>query len=223
MQDAIDLSTVSILNSPDVRNWPATATISVVECTPNNTRFIFDKQSGPNAWPAQPFGDPQDAGDCQYTVWLFLRLNGGWFGAAFIDMWKGRDGVGDAVSDYVKNWLLPGRGWDPMVGHAIAPGETIGFMLSAGNARMNGVSSVLERSNIVTIAAPAGDTGDFTFGSAPAPAPVPVPPVVQGDEWEQLLAVGDAIVDALAANHDVIVQLNAKLDSLSANGLKVHV
>ena len=58
-------------------------------------------------------------------------------------------------------------------------GDKMGFFVSAGNARgVNDVTSVRERSNVVTLTLPANDQGDFTFPASvdPVPVPVPVPP-----------------------------------------------
>ena len=133
--------------------------------TPNNVTFEFTKKDGPNRWPDQKPSWTQPGDTLQYTVWLFLKLGGQWVGAGFIQMWHGRDGVGDAPSDFVINWYYPSA-WNPMTGHAIAPGESIAFMVTAGDARNKGDADALnvhERSNVVTIAAPAGDTGVFVF------------------------------------------------------------
>jgi hypothetical protein len=54
-----------------------------------------------------------------------------------------------------------------MKGYQPHPGEQMGFFVSAGNARgETGVSSVRERSNVVVVALPAGDSGSFTFSLA---------------------------------------------------------
>lgn len=168
--DAIDLASAQILNSPDVRGWPITTAIRHVDCRPDNVRLTFDKQAGPGRWPDQPFGGD---GTLQYTVWLFLLVEGRWIGSGFVEMWSGRDGVGDGISDFVNNWYYDGHRWGAMAGHAIAVGELIGFMVTAGDARNNGSSSVQERSNVVLLRAPANDTGLFSFEM---PAPVPGPP-----------------------------------------------
>ncbi len=175
--DALDLGTVTLLRSPDVRDWPVTASITAIDVRPDNITFEFTKKDGPDRWPDQPFGDPTLGGSLEYTVWLFLQLGGTWYGAAFVELWFGRDGVGDSISDFPRNWYDARNFWAPMTGHIIAPGELIGFMVSAGNARLNADSSVHERSNIVLLAAPANDTGHFDFPNAPpTPAPLPFPP-----------------------------------------------
>jgi hypothetical protein len=221
MNDMIDLAKVTILNSVDVRDWPITTTIDRIDVQPNNVRLAFSKQQGADAWPPQPFGDPKDGGNVQYTVWLLLEIDGQWFGSGFIDMWQGRDGVGDSISDFPANWYYDAHRWAPMTGHHILPGETIGFMVTAGDARNGGSSSVHERSNIVTIVAPSGDVGDFTFASA-APAPPPSPPApIGGDELAQLEQSIEDVVQALDEMLVNVKAVSAKLAAAAAAGVKV--
>lgn len=163
--DMIDLSKTQIVNSPDVKAWAATAAITKITITPNNVVSDFTKRDGPNRWPDQKPSWTAPGDTVQYTVWVFVLLNGVWVGAGFIQMWNGRNGVGDAPSDFVKNWYYPSR-WDPMTGHYIVPNETIAFMVTAGDARNGGdvdALNVQERSNVVTLRAPVGDSGVFTF------------------------------------------------------------
>lgn len=160
--DMIDLSSAQIFNSPDVRSWPATAAMIQVQCDPSNTRVNFTKRDGADRWPDQAL--PGFAPDTlQYTVWLFLNIDGAWCGAGFIECWYGRDGVGDPVSDWVRNWYYDANRWGPMAGHQITPGESIAMMVTAGDARGSGNTFVAERSNVVVFPAPSGDTGTFNF------------------------------------------------------------
>jgi len=156
--DAFDLRSAQLVNAPDVRDWPVTAQITRVTFTGNNTVIDFDRKDGANRWPDQAWGAPGDS--LQYTIWLFLQQGGAWVGSAFIQMWYGRDGAGDAPSDYAANWYYSSR-WAPMDAHGpIAGGESIAFMVTPGNARDNGGPLALaERSNIVIV--PATDNGSF--------------------------------------------------------------
>ncbi len=64
------------------------------------------------------------------------------------------------------NWAYDAR-WGPMAHYQPHAGEQMGFFLSAGNARgESGVSSVKERTNVVLVSLPAGDSGVFSFSSA---------------------------------------------------------
>lgn len=179
-QDGFDFAQAQIVNAPDVRNWPARATITGLSFDGSTTRVAFTKYDGPDRWPdIIPAGW---TGPLQYTLWLCLQ-NGTWTCSAFIQFWHGRDGSGspsdpDVPSLYDKHWYYAER-WAPLFGHGpIRPGEPIGFLVTSGNARDNvGPLSVQERSNVVVV--PATDRGSFTFG-APSPPPVPAPPPPPG-------------------------------------------
>jgi hypothetical protein len=160
----IDLSGSRIVNAPDVRTWNETAAITKVSFDGAVTRIEFTKQDGANRWP--DVTPPGWQGPLQYTIWLFLKIDGQWVGSAFIQMWHGRDGSGspadpDVPSVFHDHWYY-GTRWSPMQDHGpIRTGELIGLMVTAGNAR-DSVGPVLqERSNLVAI--PATDNGVFTF------------------------------------------------------------
>ena len=74
-------------------------------------------------------------------------------------MWKGRPNTGAPIlTEFATNWAYDAR-WGPMAGHQPQVGEQMGFFLSAGAARGYGVpTSVRERSNVVIISLPAGDS-----------------------------------------------------------------
>lgn len=165
--DMIDLSAATIVNAPDVRGgtWRKTAAMTQVQFAGGQSRFNFSKRDGAGRWPdVTPAGW---TGPLQYTVWLFKFIGGTWVGSAFIQFWHDRVGSGsvddpDVPSRYHQHWYYAAR-WAPIFGSgAIAPGETIGFMVTSGNERDSvGPYSVQERSNIVTLA--ATDTGTFNF------------------------------------------------------------
>jgi len=245
MSDMIDPKSITLLASPPALDWPVTASITRVSVSADNTRIDFTKQDGADAWPPQPTGNPESKTDnFQYTIWLFLFISGKWFGAAFIQMWQGRDGAGDGIADYVKNWYFSGRGWTLMEGRAITPGEMIGYMVTAGDCRLGDHTTIHERSNIVTIPVPGDFTGDFTFApDSPLPAPVPAQPAAPPSQpappgapapapaldvqiaalLDELLAAGDRIVAGLSVMHDAIVGLTTRLDDVKSNGVKVHL
>ena len=67
------------------------------------------------------------------------------------------------LSDFAANWAYDGR-WGPMAGYRPRAGEQMGFFLSAGDARLWGtVISVRERSNVVVVPLPAGDSGSWSW------------------------------------------------------------
>ncbi len=157
--DMIDMATTQIVDAPDIHGWAITTVITRIEITPTNTIFTFSKQVDPGSWP--DVVPPGFAGPIQYTVWAFIPIAGQWVGSGFIQMWRGRDGVGDAPSDYARNWWYAAR-WAPMTGHLVTPGSQIAFCVTAGNARDNvGPLPLNERSQLVLITAPVGDVGTF--------------------------------------------------------------
>jgi hypothetical protein len=164
--DAVNLSTASVYNSPnDIASWPATSTMNRITMSGAGLSLEFStKQSWPDVIP------PGFQGPLEYTVWAVVNINGHWNTSGFIQMWRGRASTGAPIlSDFATNWAYDGR-WGPMSGYHPHVGELMGFFVSAGNARgEGGVSSVRERSNVVLVALPPGDSGSFTFslGSMP--------------------------------------------------------
>lgn len=158
--DQIDLNQAQIVNAPDVRNWPQTATITEISFDGAMTRVNFTKRDGPDRWPdVTPAGWN---GALQYTLWLFLKVNEQWVGSGFVQFWYGREGSGewgnrdnfDVPSVYHQHWYY-GTRWSPMQEHGpIKTGEQIGFMVTSGNARDSvGPFGPHERSNVVVFAA----------------------------------------------------------------------
>ena len=147
----IAIDRLLIQNSPDVRNWTPAATITKIDFWRGaGIHFEFDRQA---TWPdVVPEGWN---GPIQYTVWILLQIDGQWYGSGIIDCWRDRPSTDDAdvTADHqiARNWLYDGR-WGPMRGHQPRPGERVGFMLTAGDARGRDVHGVTERTRIVEIA-----------------------------------------------------------------------
>lgn len=177
-QDALNLADAAIVNAPNVRTWPATATITELSFLEGTTRVVFSKEYGNGAWPdVTPAGWD---GPLQYTLWLCLKTPT-WTCSAFIQFWNGRDGTGnsadpDVPSRWDQHWYYSSR-WAPLFGHGqIQPGELIGLFVTSGNARDSaGPYGPQERSNVVVV--PATDRGTFTF-APPPPVATPPPPVI---------------------------------------------
>lgn len=158
--DALNLGLASVYNSPaDIASWPATATITRLEMSSAGLSFVFSQQG---SWP--DYTPPGWSGPIQYTVWAVVNIAGRWYTSGFIQMWRSRPSTGAPIlSDFARNWAYDAR-WGPMAGYQPHVGEQMGFFVSAGNARgTSGVTSLRQRSNVVTVALPAGDTGVFTF------------------------------------------------------------
>jgi hypothetical protein len=167
--DAIDLSRADLHASPDVRAWPITTAITRLDFG-KDVAVTFDKQA---TWPEViPAGWD---GGIQYTLWLFLQIQGVWHGAAVLAFWKGGVNGGDVTQgrQVALNWLYP-SGFGPLQFVQPGAGESVGFMVTAGNARFDAVTpSLSERSNVVLVPFPSQHQ-TFTFAAAPVP-PVPDP------------------------------------------------
>ena len=163
--DAINLNQVAVYNSPaDIASWPVTTKITSLTMQPSGAPLggVSLTFSAQNTWPnAAP---PGFTGGIQYTVWAVVKINGQWNTSGFIEMWQGRPSTGAPIlSDFAKNWAYDSR-WGPMAGYQPQVGEQMGFFVSAGDARgFSGPTSVRERSNVVVVALPAGDSGTFGF------------------------------------------------------------
>lgn len=198
-QDAIDLHQVAVYNAPpDVADWPVTVLITRITETPDPTGgLFFETSSLPPSWNFHiaGWGDPGfsdaqkarcsvpgiDNGCIQYTVWPVVKVNGQWATSGIIQMWEGRLSTGaPLLQNFRREWVYSQR-WGALYDYQPRVGEQFGFFLTAGNARdARDVTSVRERSNVVTIALPANDSGTFAFTGTPPPPPPPVdpPPVV---------------------------------------------
>lgn len=176
----IDLSTVVIHNSPDVRDWPATSTITRLEFRVGGVHIEHTKRDGPGAWPN--FRPPGWDGDLQYTLWLIERIDGVWHASGGIQYWQDCDQNGGAPENFAASWFYAPDRWAPMTGYQPAPGETVGFMVTAGDARNNGTQSVQERSNIVVLPFPVSGSV-YAAVAPPEPDPVPVPLPATAPAW----------------------------------------
>lgn len=175
MTDGLDLATAMLVNTHDVHAWPATATITRLEFRPTGVHVEHSKRDGPGAWPNfKPAGWD---GELQYTLWIFLEIGGRggghWVGSGCIQFWQACDENGGPPEEFAKNWYYAADRWAPMTGHQPAPGESVGFMVSAGDARNAGQQTVQERSQIVVLPFPR--SGDVWVLPAAPPAPVPTP------------------------------------------------
>ena len=162
--DQLNLGSAAVYNSPaDIASWAVTGAITRLDMSPSaGLSFQFTTQ---NSWP--DVVPPGFSGPLQYTVWAVVNINGQWNTAGFIQMWRGRPSTGAPIlSNFATNWAYDAR-WGPMAGHQPSPGEQMGFFLSAGDARgITTVTSVRERTNVVVVPLPAGDSGSFTFSLA---------------------------------------------------------
>jgi hypothetical protein len=92
-----------------------------------------------------------------------LNINGRWYASGCIEFWNGLDRNGGPPGLYAQNWYFDAARWGPMTGHQPAPGEQVGFLVTAGDARNNRGTAVKERSNVVVISFPGPAGGVFRF------------------------------------------------------------
>ena len=168
-QDAIDLSTAVVWNSPaDVASWAKTTKITQLTMLPENSpapglSFDFAARA---TWP--DYTPPGWEGPIQYTVWAGVNISGVWHVSGIIQMWRDRAATGAPIltnNNFARNWVYDQR-WGAMQGYQPVAGEAMIFFVTAGNARgMTTVTSVRERSNVVMVNLPANDNGVFRFTS----------------------------------------------------------
>jgi hypothetical protein len=213
MSDGIDLATVQIHNSHDVKNWPATATITRLEFRPTGVHVEHTRNHGSASWPNfRPAGWD---GDLQYTLWIFLQIAGSWHGSGCIQFWQSCDQNGGPPEEFAKNWYYAADRWAPMTGHQPAPGELVGFMVSAGDARNSGAQSLQERSNVVALPFPTSGAvytaSTDVVPTPPIPEPIPSPVQPPAGPAEGLDELRRAIAD-----------LTRKVETLLARSAPVY-
>jgi alpha-tubulin suppressor-like RCC1 family protein len=175
-RDMMSLSSVIVTgNSPqDIASWPVTGTISQLTMTPgqyNGLSFVFPQHE---TWP--DYTPPGWDGPIEYTVWAVAKVNGQWYMSGFIQMWRTRESTGAPIlTDFHANWAYSYDRWGQLYNYYPQVGDQMGFFISAGDARGNpNVTSVRERTNVVVVNLPAGDSGVFNFTSTPsAPSLMP--------------------------------------------------
>jgi hypothetical protein len=149
-----DMRQATIWSSPsDLGDWPATATITMVDLTGDRILVDFDKRDGPNRWPDEPFGQ----GSIEYTLGGCLNINNHWNCSAVVQFWYGRElSAGGGVWRVGIDWFYGPR-WGPMAGYQQAPGELVGLFVGSGNLRGRTdpgyvtCPRVCERSNVALV------------------------------------------------------------------------
>ncbi len=163
--DDIDLTTVVVLNSPpDIATWTHTATMTLFDFNVNGAAPDFDKRlAGAGQWDTN-FIPPGFTGPIQYTLWIFLRISGTWYGSGCIEYWYQPMALrnGGPPSQVAANWYYDPARWSPMTSHQPAVNEGVGFMLSSGDARNNRGQSIKERTQVVVIPFPTDAGCIFT-------------------------------------------------------------
>ena len=162
---SIDLTLATVRNSPpDVAAWAETARITTLDFNTDGVYIDFTRRDGDGSWPDVPFMTPGE--DLQYTLWIVVQVDGAWYTSGCIQYWRGLDRNGGPPSGYAANWYYDANRWAPMTGVQPAPGEPVGFFVTAGNARnvTDGSGSVVyERSNVVVVPFPTDAGATFTY------------------------------------------------------------
>lgn len=185
-QDMFPVHECVIYASPDVRQWPATVTITGITLGPGHDAGGLSFQAqGLERWPNyEPPGWAGGGEGLLYTVWGARAINGQWHCAGVIQMWRSRQWTGAPLPDEYGSWFYDANRWGPLAQFPIRAGEQFCAFLTAGNARKGSagaepdVTSRAERSNSVCWNVPAVSQGQLTFASVPVPptAPIPTPP-----------------------------------------------
>jgi len=162
-QDAIDLRQASISGgSPsDVANWPVTARLTVLDFQASGVAVQFTRKDGPGRWP--DVVPPGWDGALQYTLWMVVKIDGRWYTSGGVEYWYGLGRSGGQPSRFTSNWYYTPGVWGQLATHQPAPGEQVGFFVTAGDARAKDVRAVTERSNVVLVPFPSDSGAYYPF------------------------------------------------------------
>lgn len=244
-QDMIDPSTCTIHNAPrEAVSWPIQKTIQSVEfrsarVNDSGVRLTlapYNPAINRDAWP--DFTPPGWDGTLRYTLWLFVFLNGQCHGSAFIEFWHDRQWTGAPLLTDYHEWVYrnPGSPWGVMADYVPKVGDRVGFMVTAGQHRMQkGIGPLKARSNIVVLPLRAdglsvtGSDGGGSNDPVPPPQPIPQPaPSPEPDPniprlYEQVKALTQTVEalrmwadERFGAVHDRQQALGADLSTLTA-------
>lgn len=207
--DAINLATVAIEGSPIVTNWTPTVNIMALSMANDQMYFSLDHDPG-DSWKWMT-GTGTD--NYQFTLWAVVQVNGQWLAQGFIQYWQGRPFIAPSVLTHFGPDGWAGHLTSPVTAYQPKPNDTMGFFITAGNARgVTSQTSVAERSNIIAITLPSSGVGNWTF-TAPSPTPPPVPPTPQPTPdpvtLDSLNTKVDAILKALANPPNYVGQSNS--------------
>jgi hypothetical protein len=241
--DMIDALKLHIVNSPDVRTWPATAQLSKLVIAPTGVHVEFNKQDGGDAWPDVRLVGWD--GNIQYTLWLGLFIDGEWWASGIIEFWRGLFESGGPIADgeqIAKNWVYDAR-WGAMEKHQPAPGEPVAFFVTAGDARGRDAHDVAERSQIVVVPFPSAAGGTFAFSDtqpaptptpapspapvpqpapSPAPVPAPKPPLPVDEALARFFDLFEQLVTDIGDIAQGLVEIDQKLEAIKDDGVQVR-
>ena len=159
--DMFSLAGASVYASPaGVASWPATATITSISFRSDGVAVEFTKKNGAGRWP--DVTPPGWDGPIQYTLWIAMNIGGRWHTCGTIEFWNGLAASGGDVTrnnQIAANWTYQ---CGPMARQP-APGEQVGFFVTAGDQRLKDVAATHERSNTIVVPFPASSGQTFAF------------------------------------------------------------
>lgn len=159
--DAFSLAGAAVYASPTgVASWPATTTITSISFRSDGVAVEFSKKNGAGRWP--DVIPPGWDGGIQYTLWIAMNIGGRWHTCGTMEYWYGLAAQGGDVTrdnQIARNWTYQ---CGPMARQP-APGEQVGFFVTAGDQRLKDVAATHERSNTIIVPFPASAGQTFTF------------------------------------------------------------
>jgi hypothetical protein len=166
---SFNMANATIQASPsDLGSWPETAKITSVTFTGDSMLVDFDRRTGSNRWPDEPFGD----GSIEYTLGMCVNIGGHWYCSAVVQFWFGRDlGASGAPGAVSYEWFYDPARWGGMTNYQPQDGETVGFFVGSGNLRGRTDSSAVncprlcERSNVAFVPFSQGGFANYDLSS----------------------------------------------------------
>jgi hypothetical protein len=144
-----------------VAEWPITTTLTTIDISTEGVALAFSKQDGPDRWP--DVTPPGWSGSIQYTLWIAMQIDGRWYTNGPLEYWYGLARTGGNIlaptpDPFDDPFLMqiPGN-WTydcGIMARQPAPGELVGFFVTAGDQRKKDVWAVHERSNVVVFPFP---------------------------------------------------------------------
>jgi hypothetical protein len=161
--DQINLGAAHIVGGgpTDVASWTVSTNIQHIEFSSSaGLAFTFPANS---YWP--DYTPPGWSGPLQYTVWACYQSGGAWTCGGFIQMWRDRGYTGAPLpSNYIYWWGNQGGVTAGIFGGYVPhAGDTMAFFVTAGNERADTQTNTRERSNVVLVTLPSGDSGSFSY------------------------------------------------------------
>jgi hypothetical protein len=159
--DAFNLASAMVHSSPTaVASWPVTTSITSISFRGDGVAVEFSKKNGPGRWP--DVTPPGWSGGLQYTLWIAMNIGGQWHTCGPMEYWYGLQAQGGDVTrdnQIAANWTYY---CGPMARQP-APGEQVGFFVTAGDQRLKDVAATHERSNVIVVPFPSFTGQTFTF------------------------------------------------------------